>query len=113
MFGLWRTCQHYCEQDSIPDIVSVSRTKVIDNRGRVPAFGRKAKFLAQGTDGGKWTSVGFLNPDGTLRAPRRDQDIYDRVRRGQAKWSGDVKSYPPSLTTADHPIRTIDLDTAE
>lgn len=105
MFGVWRSCQHYATQDSRPDATSRVLQKVLDP-GVATSQGRKKRFVAK-LNGTQWQGQGFVS-DGTLENTTAAQlTRYDRVRRGEIKWSNDAY---PVLTERDHPQRTIDLD---
>ncbi|UGT64336.1 hypothetical protein [Nocardia asteroides] len=106
MYGLWRTCQHFAEADSIPDATASAGDTVLAAAPTLPRQGRKQQFLAR-LDGRRWEAVGFV-VDGNLRDTSAAQlRKYEAVRAGHMKWSND--SYAP-LRPADHPQRTVDLD---
>ncbi|MEV0359132.1 hypothetical protein AB0H71_24045 [Nocardia sp. NPDC050697] len=106
VYGLWRTCQHFAEANSIPDVTASERDTVLAAAATLPPQGRKDQFLAK-RGGCGWVAEGFVR-DGNLRVTSAPQlRKYEAVREGRMKWSND--SYSP-LRTADHPQRTVDLD---
>lgn len=107
MFAVWRSCQHYASPDSTPDAQALSLDTILNAAPKLPAAGRSRRFVARMVDG-QWTSVGFIH-DGTLVSSTTAAQLrkYDKVRRGEMKWSND--SYSP-LTAADHPQVSRDLD---
>lgn len=105
MFGVWRSCQHYATRDSLPDAMSSVLQKVLDPTVAISS-GRKERFVTKKA-GTQWRAQGFVR-DGTLENTTAAQlTKYDRVRRGEIKWSNDAY---PALAGRDHPQRTIDLD---
>lgn len=83
---------------SIPDIVAETQATLIREvtASRHLAVGRgtrRERPVQSGTEW--WHGVGFVNPAGTLKEPRRDPDFY--VRRGQIRLSGCGATDPGEL----------------
>lgn len=111
MFALWRSCQHYSEPDLIPEATAETLPTLLAAAAELPTM-RKAKQYVGRTDRGNvtgWTGVGFIK-NGELEEDMTPGQIvlYDRCRAGRRRFSN--PAYPP-LTPADHPDRTINLDT--
>lgn len=103
MIALWRTCQHYCERDSIPDIAADTVEELAASRHTVPRVGRFPYLVAE-TRGGAWKTVGLMAPSsGELTKQRTDPDRYDKGRVNgvpEGSWPGRV------LTEKAHPGAT-------
>lgn len=102
MIALWRTCQHYCERDSIPDIAADDVTELAAARHTVPRVGRFPYLVAE-SRGGVWETLGLMAPSsGELTKQRNDPDRYDRGRVNgvpEGSWPGRVlveKVHPSS-----------------
>lgn len=106
MYALWRTCQHYATPGAKPLATAASRETILNDAHRLPSTGRFAQFVARGHSD-KWTAVGFID-DGSIKYSKPQQlQKYDECRYRGKKFSN---SAYPTLTAADHPSRTIDLD---
>lgn len=106
MFALWRTCQHYVTPGSLPDASSATLVGLLAAAADLPTIGRFQQFVAGETES-SWASIGFVL-DGSVKDRSAVQlEKYDRCRTGQRKF---VNPSYPTLTPADHPQRTVDLD---
>lgn len=103
MIALWRTCQHYCERDSIPDIAADEVKELAAARYTVPRVGRFPYLVAE-SRGGAWETLGLMAPSsGKLTKQRNDLDRYDRGRVNgvpEGSWPGRV------LVEKEHPNAT-------
>lgn len=106
MFALWRTCQHFAEPHSLPDAQSASQEKLLAAAEQLPTMGRAGQYAARETEKG-WSGIGFVK-HGALRTTTPNQlTTYDLCRMGLKPFSNDKYR---TLTPADHPQRTVDLD---
>lgn len=99
--GLWRTNQHYCDRDSIPDIEADTLDEVRAARHTVPSTGQ-SHFLVAELRRGEWRTLGLMSPTTGELTSRRDPDRYDRQRSGEL-----TPSWPDgALVDKEHPAVT-------
>lgn len=105
MYGVWSSVKHFSDAGSIPAVSSDSLDGALIAALHVPVDGRKQKFVAR-MSGEEWCAVGFISAAGDLvrDTTSAQLDKYDKVRRGQMKWSNNKYR---ELTSRDHPRRTV------
>jgi len=105
-YGVWRSSQHFCVADSIPDAESEDLAAVVAHAHSIMEFRLRHRLVARLDDEGVWHPVGYLKDGRSEEITLAQAEKYRECRLGRIQWSND--KYKP-LRESDHPAVTTRL----
>ena len=102
LFGVWRSAQHFCEPDSLPDAESANLAGVVAWADSIMAFRLRHRLIARLDGHGVWNPVGYVKDGRRETITQAQADHYRDRRLGTV--AGSEKAKP--LTERDHPLET-------
>ena len=105
-FGVWRSVQHFCTTDSVPDALSDDLDRLVDWSATLQQFRLRPRIVARLDSGGTWRPVCYAKDGRREPITEAQSEKYRDARLGDSVPSGGAQR---ALTDADHPEASVSL----
>lgn len=105
-FAVWRSVQHYCTSDSLPDAMSTNLDRIVAWSDSLQPFRLRPRVVARLDGEGTWLPVCYAKDGRQEPITQAQADRYREARLGESTLSGGAQR---PLSETDHPEVTESL----
>lgn len=99
-FAVWRSVQHFCTSESLPDAMSTNLDRIVAWSDSLQAFRLRQRVVARLDGEGTWLPVCYAKDGKRDPITQAQADRYREARLGEATLSGGAQR---PLKDTDHP----------
>lgn len=105
-FGVWRSVQHFCTTDSVPDALSGDLDRIVAWSDTLQPFRLRPRIVARLDTEGAWRPVCYAKDGKREPITEAQSEKYREARLGDSVLSGGAQR---PLSDADHPEASVSL----